>query len=46
VARILGLKPRAVYNMIRDGELTAYKFRNRIRVRKHDLDILIEEAQI
>lgn len=46
VAKILGLKPRAVYNMIQDGELRAYKFRGRFRIKATDLQQLIERSRV
>lgn len=46
VAELLGLGQRAVYNMIADGELAAYKFRGRFRIKPKDLNALIERSRL
>lgn len=46
VAELLGLGSRAVYNMIADGELPAYKFRGRFRIKPKDLQDLIDRSRL
>lgn len=46
VAEILGLGQRAVYNMIADGELPAYRFRGRFRIKPRDLQDLIDRSRL
>lgn len=38
VAEITGLKPKAIYKAIDEGELRAYRLRSRLRIRESDLE--------
>ena len=46
VAYKLGLQPRAIYKAIEAGELRAYRFRNRLRIRESDLTNYIDSCLI
>lgn len=46
IAAVLGLRPRAVYKAIDEGELRAFKFRGRLRVHENDLHDYIERSQV
>ena len=46
VARELGLSRSAVYRLIEDGELVAYKVRGRLRVEHSDLEALRERCRV
>lgn len=46
VAHSLGLQPRAIYKAIEAGELRAFRFRNRLRIREDDLTAYIERCAV
>jgi excisionase family DNA binding protein len=46
VARELGLSRSAVYRLIEDGELVAYKVQGRLRVERGDLQALRERSRV
>lgn len=46
VAHMLGLQPRAIYKAIDAGELRAFKFRNRLRVNRDDLQDYVERCAV
>jgi excisionase family DNA binding protein len=41
VAEKLGLSPQSVYKLIREGDLQAYRFTNKLRVSQEQLDAYI-----
>lgn len=44
VAALVGLKERAIYKAVQDGELRAFKLRGRIRVDRADLQDWLERS--
>lgn len=46
VAHMLGLQPRAVYKAIEAGELRAFRFRNRLRIDRDDLQDYVERSVV
>ena len=46
VARELGLSRSAVYRLIEEGELVAYKVRGRLRVERGELDALRDRCRV
>jgi len=43
LARLLAVDPRTVKNMIRDGEIASYRFRECRRIAKADVDSYLAE---
>lgn len=46
VAERVGLKVRAVYNAVRNGDLRAYRVSNRIRIREEDYEAWVLDSEI
>jgi excisionase family DNA binding protein len=46
VAEECGLRPRAIYNAVSDGELPAYRLRGRLRITRPDLDAWIAKNRV
>jgi excisionase family DNA binding protein len=44
VAEALGLSPQSVYKLIKEGDLSAYRFTNKLRVAQEQLDDYIARS--
>jgi excisionase family DNA binding protein len=46
VAELLSLHVKVIHRAVRDGELAAFKVRNRIRISRADLDAWLEASRV